>query len=110
MSKDTLKKEGAVSESVVLEMAKGVLALSGSDYAIAVSGVAGPGGGTKEKPVGTCWIAWGTKGALKAKCLFIPVGREQFQQFISSAALDLIRRDILGVEDAPLYFSKNNRK
>jgi len=110
VSKDTLKKEGAVSESVVLEMAKGVLALSGSDYAIAVSGVAGPGGGTKEKPVGTCWIAWGTKDALKAKCLFIPVGREQFQQFISSAALDLIRRDILGVEDAPLYFSKNNRK
>jgi nicotinamide-nucleotide amidase len=53
----SLAKHGAVSEDVVQEMAMGVLRLSGADYAIAVSGVAGPGGGSEEKPVGTVWIA-----------------------------------------------------
>lgn len=58
----TLERDGAVSESVVKEMAEGVVALSGADYGIAVSGVAGPSGGTKEKPVGTVWIAISRKG------------------------------------------------
>ncbi len=55
---ETLEREGAVSESVVTEMAKGALAVSGADLAVAVSGVAGPDGGTAEKPVGTVWFAW----------------------------------------------------
>lgn len=62
VKKETLKKKGAVSKEVVEEMAKGALALFGSDYAIAVSGIAGPGGGTKEKPVGTVWGAIAKKG------------------------------------------------
>ena len=106
VAQSTLDKHGAVSEAVVLEMADGVLALSGSDYAVAVSGVAGPGGGSDDKPVGTCWLAWGEKGKLKTKRLFFPASRELFQQYIASAALDLVRREILELEDEPFYFSK----
>ena len=60
VSCETLEREGAVSEAVVIEMVRGVLALSGADIAVAISGVAGPGGGSAEKPVGTVWFAWAT--------------------------------------------------
>jgi len=54
----TLREDGAVSEAVVSEMATGALSLSGAHYAVAVSGIAGPDGGSEEKPVGTVWLAW----------------------------------------------------
>ena len=54
----TIDTYGAVSEQVVEQMASGALLSSGADYALSVSGIAGPDGGTKDKPVGTIWICW----------------------------------------------------
>ena len=61
----TLEEHGSVSEPIVEEMAEGILNLSGSDIAVAVSGIAGPDGGTTEKPVGTVWFAWATRNGGK---------------------------------------------
>ncbi|WP_250647545.1 CinA family protein [Sessilibacter corallicola] len=58
---ETLANHGAVSEETVKEMAQGALAASGANMAVAVSGVAGPTGGSKDKPIGTVWIAWSAK-------------------------------------------------
>lgn len=58
---EIIKQKGAVSEETVIAMVKGLLKVTGSDYGIAVSGIAGPGGGTVEKPVGTVWAAIGQK-------------------------------------------------
>ena len=65
----TLAEHGAVSSQVVMQMAEGVLQLSGADIAVAVSGVAGPDGGTDEKPVGTVCFAWAvrTKSGISVK-------------------------------------------
>ena len=61
----TLEEHGAVSEAAVIEMAQGALNLSGADIGVAVSGVAGPDGGSSEKPVGTVWFAWAVRDGSK---------------------------------------------
>jgi len=66
VEQDTLQRHGAVSEAVVREMVAGALLHSHAHIALAVSGIAGPGGGSADKPVGTVWFAWGIKGGVCA--------------------------------------------
>lgn len=105
VSKNDLDTHGAVSETVVQQMAYGALAASGADYVIAVSGIAGPDGGTEAKPVGTVWIAWGTADELHTDCLYFPHNRQLFQTMVAGTGLDLIRRQLLQIESPPRYLS-----
>ena len=84
-----LERFGAVSEEVVLAMAEGALGASASaDYAVAVSGIAGPGGGSEDKPVGTVWLAWGARGGhFVSRCFHFQGDRESVRQQSEDAAI-----------------------
>ncbi|MBM1144599.1 CinA family protein [Alcanivorax sp. ZXX171] len=88
----TLERHGAVSEATVLEMARGALTRSRADLSVAVSGVAGPGGGTDDKPVGTVWIAW-AQGPdwSRAQVFHFPGDRGAVRRATIAAALDGLR-------------------
>ena len=91
---DTLEKYGAVSEQTVREMAEGVRALMNTDYAIATSGIAGPTGGTPDKPIGTVWIAWATPKGTTAECYHFGIAREReqiTQRAVTAALVELIK-------------------
>lgn len=88
VSAQTLLARGAVSEQTVREMVDGALRESGAQYGVAVSGVAGPGGGTAEKPVGTVWIAWGgADGTRTARRFRFAGDREAVRRAAVAAAL-----------------------
>jgi nicotinamide-nucleotide amidase len=81
VSPDTLARFGAVSEATVREMVEGALLRSQAQIALAVSGIAGPGGGTPEKPVGTIWFAWGIKdGERVARLNQLEGNREEIRE------------------------------
>ncbi len=93
-----IAEHGAVSEQVARAMAEGCLAKSGVDHAVAVTGIAGPGGGTREKPVGTVFIGQASKGAETfVKHSYFPADRKSFKERVMRIALDLIRRRVLGL-------------
>ena len=91
VSPETLNLEGAVSESTVRQMAEGVRTLLHTDYAIATSGIAGPTGGTPDKPVGTVWIAWATPNGTEAQCFHFGAAREREQITLRAVTEALVR-------------------
>lgn len=105
-----LEKHGAVSEATVLALSNGALEVSGADIAVSISGIAGPTGGSDEKPVGLVWIAWGTKDNLIARRFFLPMGRVGFQRTATALAMDLVRRHVLGLPTTIDYFSELKKK
>jgi len=105
-----LAEQGAVSEPVVRQMATGALERAQADYAVAVSGIAGPDGGTEDKPVGTVWLAWGDRALIRTRCLHWPVERTLFQTMVAAGALDAIRRLLLGIEEEPRYFAQRRAR
>jgi nicotinamide-nucleotide amidase len=97
VSAAVLEAHGAVSEAVACEMAAGALRVAGAEFAVAVTGIAGPSGGTPEKPVGTAWIGLAERGGPTfAFKVFHPRGRKDFKLSVSQSALDAVRRRLAG--------------
>lgn len=88
----SLRDHGAVSEVVVREMATGARRMSGADVGLAITGVAGPGGGTDEKPVGTVWIAADIRGDIQARLLQLWGDRYEIRERAAQWTLEMVRQ------------------
>lgn len=96
---ELLAKQGAVSAATAMAMARGVRSASGSDIGLAVTGIAGPDGGTEEKPVGTVFLALATGGDCKAKRYHFNWSRERIRTMTAYTALDWLRRHLMTLPD-----------
>jgi nicotinamide-nucleotide amidase len=95
---DDIVQQGAVSETVVRQMAEGGRSTLDVDYCIAASGIAGPGGGTEDKPVGTVWIGVaGPNGTFAQKFLFGSQRDKNIERTVLTA-LNLLRCDVMNIE------------
>ena len=92
---ETLAAHGAVSEAVAREMAEGARSRLGADFALAVTGIAGPGGGTPEKPVGTVFIALAAESGTVVERRLNSYERETFKQLTGQQALEMLRRQLI---------------
>ena len=96
---EMLRTQGAVSSETAAAMAEGALQIAGADIAVSITGVAGPGGGTEDKPVGTVWFGLARKGQpTVTKHRKLPWGRDRVQTLSAYVALDLVRRAALGLD------------
>lgn len=109
VSEQVLIEHGAVSEPTAIAMLQGATNAFNADIAASVTGIAGPGGGSVEKPVGTVWVAIGNTENYTTYGLCLPLERSQFQQRISQVIFDLIRRRLLGLEPWPEYLRRYQR-
>jgi nicotinamide-nucleotide amidase len=92
-----ISTRGAVSEDVALAMAEGARRRANATFALATTGVAGPGGGTKPKPVGTLFVALSAHNAqTQIRNLFFPDDRPTFKELATQAALEMLRQSLLG--------------
>jgi len=94
---DTLAAHGAVSEVVAREMVEGARQRMGADFALSVTGIAGPTGGTEGKPVGTVFIGLAADGGTVVQKNYNPYDRETFKQATANQALEILRRRITAV-------------
>jgi nicotinamide-nucleotide amidase len=103
VSPHTLASVGAVSEATVREMIQGVLTAISTDYAIAVSGIMGPDGGSPEKPVGMVWVAVGNRDKTIAQQFNFRFDRHRNIELTSTNALNMLRKFILEMEPGPIF-------
>ncbi len=94
VSEKTLRQYGAVSEQAALEMCKGVKELADADFGISVTGIAGPGGGTPEKPVGTVWIGICGENIHQAERFIFDGDRQQVRESTANTALKMVENVI----------------
>ncbi len=94
VSADMLAAVGAVSEEVARSLAESIRAKSGATYGLATTGIAGPGGGSEEKPVGTVWLALAGPQGTTARRIRLPGDRDRVQQLAAAGAMDLLRRQL----------------
>jgi PncC family amidohydrolase len=92
--RETLSQHGAVSEPTAREMAEGVRKCFGTDIGLAVTGIAGPGGATKDKPVGLMWLALAAKGKSQARSIHLPGDRLQNKAAAAEQLLSLLKEYI----------------
>ncbi len=99
---ESLNRYGAVSQSVAEQMAEGVRRATGATYGISTTGIAGPTGGTPEKPVGTVWMAVATPNGVFSRRMVFGSVRSQNIERASSNCINLLRLQLLGLGDLPL--------
>lgn len=99
VSRELIEKHGAVSEEVAKAMAQGMREKSGTDFAISVTGIAGPSGGSEEKPVGTVFIGYADANQVKSFKVILPGDRYLIRWRASQAALEYLRRQILKAQN-----------
>jgi competence/damage-inducible protein CinA-like protein len=99
VDKNTLETKGAVSEEVVIQMAKGAIKNIQTDYTIAVSGIMGPSGGLPGKPVGTVWVAVGNKENIHTEKFTFRFDRQRNIQLTAASALNMLRKFIISQSD-----------
>lgn len=93
---EIIEKHGAVSQPVVEQMAKAIREKYKTDYAISASGIAGPGGGTEEKPVGTVWVAVATPTKIISEKFLFGANRERNIQKTANVALNMLKKELEG--------------